>query len=484
MAIKIPLTQGAYEARSIIADAQRCINLYQEANPKDSPFPFTLYPTPGLDLLTTAPVVGPLRATYTASNGTFFAVVANKVYTVSTAYVWTLLGSIGTSTGFVSITDNTLACVLVDGSPNGYAIELATNNFAAISATNFFGANTVAYLDTYLLFNRPGTNQFYFTFSNATYAMLIGGTAFDPLDIAAKTGGNDNIQGLAVMHRELWLIGVQTSEVWFDAGGTDFAFQAMPGAFVEHGCTASGSIAKYDLALYWLGQDQAGNSVVFEGAQYRVRRISTHAIEKDIATYPTKSDALGFTYLQEGHVFYVLIFPSANVTWVFDVGEGMWHRRCWSDDEGGLNRWRPNCYAQFNNQLVVGDFENGNLYGLNLDTYLDAGDPIVRIRSFPHVTEENDRLIHKNLIAAFEVGNQMSDATLDQDKVSLRWSDNAGRSYGEAVLQSFGNTGEYLTSMQWNRLGLARDRVYEFSWSAPVKTALQGVYLEVMKCAS
>ncbi len=78
----------------------------------------------------------------------------------------------------------------------------------------------------------------------------------------------------------------------------------------------------------------------------------------------------------------------------------------------------------------------------------------------------------------------MSDATLDQCEVSLRWSDNAGRSYGEAVLQSFGNTGNYLTSMQWNRLGLARDRVYEFSWSAPVKTALQGVYLEVMKSAS
>jgi hypothetical protein len=481
---KIPLTIGAYEARSILADAQKSINLYQEKNPKDSPFPFTLYQTPGLDYLTVAPVVGPVRAEYKASNGNFYVVVGANVYTVSTAYVWTLLGTLSTSTGFVSITDNTLACVIVDGSANGRAIKLSDNTFGNISATNFFGANTVAYMDTYLIFNRPGTNQFYFTYSNATYEQLIAGTAFDPLDIAGKTGGSDNIVGLAVMHRELWLIGELTSEVWFNAGGAEFAFQAMPGAFIEHGCTAVGSIAKYDLALYWLGQDAAGNSVVFEGAQYRVRKISTNAIDNEISAYPTKSDALGFCYQQEGHIFYVLNFPAANATWVNDVGEAQWHRRSWSDEDGGLNRWRANCFSVFNNLLVVGDFESGKLYALNLDTYLDAGDPIIRTRSFPHITQSNDRSIHTNLILAMEVGNEMSTDTDDQHMVSLRWSDDAGRSYGNAVLQTLGATGGYDTSIQFTRLGLARDRVYEASWSAPVKTVLQGAYLDLIKCAS
>ena len=481
---KIPLVLGAYEARSIIADAQKCINLFQESNPEDAPYPKTYYPTPGLELLTTAPVVGQVRGLYTASNGNFYAVVGANVYTVSTAYVWTLLGTLTTNSGYVSIKDNTLVCVIVDGTANARAINLADNSFGNVSGTNFFAADRVDYIDTYLIFNRKGTNQWFFTYSNATYAMFIGGTAFDPLDIAAKTGGNDNIVGLAVMHREVWLVGADTSEVWFDAGGTDFAFQAMPGAFVEHGCTAVGSIAKYDLALYWLGQDTSGANIVFEGAQYRVKRISTHAIEKDIATYSNTQDALGFTYLQEGHIFYVLTFPTANVTWVYDVSESQWHKRCWSDENGGLNRWRGNCFAPFNNQLVVGDWENGNLYALNLDYYLDYGNPVVRVRSFPHITEENDRLIHKSLIVAMEVGNEMDTSTGDQFQVSLRWSDNAGRSYGDAVEQSLGDTGQYLTSVQFNRLGLARDRVYEFSWSAPVKTCIQGVYLDILKAAS
>lgn len=482
--MKIPLIIGAYEARSIIADAQKCVNLFMETNPKDSPFPYTHYPTPGTQLLTTSPVVGVVRQAYQASNGNFYVVVANKVYTVSTAYIWTLLGTIGTSSGFVSMIDNSICCVIVDGSSNGYVIDLATNTFGSISSTNFFGANRVDYLDTYLIFNRPGTRQFYFTLANATYTMFTTGTAFDPLDIAAKNGGNDNLVACAVMHREIWMIGQNTSEVWFDAGATDFAFQAMPGAFVEHGCTAVGSIAKYDLGLYWLGQDKAGNSVVFRGAQYNVTRISTHAIEKDISFYSTTADALGFVYLQEGHVFYVLTFPTANVTWVFDILESHWHKRAWQDSEGNLNRWRSNCFSPFNNKLVVGDYENGNLYSLDLDYYLDNGAPIVRIRSFPHLTEENDRLVHRNLIAAMEVGDEMDTSTGDQPEVSLSWSDNAGRSYGTPVFQTLGNTGEYLTSVQWNRLGLARDRVYELSWSAPMKTSLQGVYLDVIKAAS
>ncbi len=486
---KIPLTLGAYEARSAIADAQKCINLYAEKNPKDSPFPFTNYPTPGTVIQTTAPIVGEVRAQYTASNGNLYIVVFNTVYFVSPSYIWTVLGTLTTTTGFVSIKDNTLVAVIVDGTSFAFCIKLADNSWNAVSGTNFYATDVVDYVDTYLLFNRKGTNQFFFSFSNADFAMFVGGTAFDPLDIAAKTGGTDNIIGLKVMHRELWLIGEKTSEVWFDAGATDFAFQAMPGAFVEHGCTAVGSIAKYDLAIYWLGQDSSGANVVFEGAQYRVRTVSTKAIDREIATYTGKEGALGFTYLQEGHVFYVLIFPEANVTWVYDIGEEKWHRRCWSDEQGILNRWRANCFTPYNGLLLVGDFENGNIYRLDLDTYLDSydgtdGDPITRTRSFPHVTNENDRLVHKNFLLAMEVGNKMSAVTNDNDQVSLRWSDNAGRSYGEAVLQSLGETGGYLASIQWNRLGLARDRVYEVSWSAPVKTSIQGAYLEVVKSAS
>lgn len=566
--MKIPLTIGAYEAKSIIADAQKCVNLYMEQNPPDSPYPYTHYLTPGTALTTTAPFLEEVRGQYTASSGALYIVVGARVYTVSSGYSWTLLGTIGTSGGPVSMKDNSLALVLVDGSPNGYAIDLQTNAFASIVGNAFYGSDRVDYLDTYFIFNRPGTNEFYISLSEATYAMLTGGpivtasitsggttytngtytgvsltggsgsgavatitvaanvvsnvvrsddgtsyrvgdvlsavaaniggtgsgftytvsavdeSGFDPLDVAAKTGGNDKLVACAVMHREIWLIGEATSEVWYNSGAADFTFQAMPGAFVEHGCQAVASIAKYDLALYWLGQDTSGNSVVFEGAGYRVTPVTTRALANEINSYSVKSDAIGFTYLQEGHVFYVLTFPTEDVTWVFDITERHWHQRAWADTEGQLHRWRPNSYSVFNNASLVGDYQNGNIYTLDLDTVQDNGQPIVRQRSFPHVTDNGDRVLHTAFTADMAVGAPLVDGTTDSPNVSLSWSDNRGESYGNPVEQSLGNVGEYLTQPQWSRLGLARDRVYLLSWSAPMITALNGAYLEIIKSGS
>jgi hypothetical protein len=57
--MRVPLTQGFYKARSIIANAQREVNLYPEKNPDDSPVPVTHYPTAGLRLLNGVPLFTP-----------------------------------------------------------------------------------------------------------------------------------------------------------------------------------------------------------------------------------------------------------------------------------------------------------------------------------------------------------------------------------------------------------------------------------------
>ena len=566
--MKVALVTGAYDARSVVATAQRCVNLYMEKNPEDVPYPFTHYPTPGLTYLGVAPLLAEVRGLYTASNNHLYGVVANKLYDISSAWVFTLVGTINTSSGPVSMKDNTLCMVLVDGTTDGWAIDLATNAFGAIVSTAWYGSTHVDYLDTFFIFNRLNTNQFYSSLSNVTFLDLLGGpiltasltnagssytngtysnvsltggngslatativvagtvistvtlvnggqdyragdvlsanaadiggtgsgfawtvltvgsSAFDPLYIAGKTGGNDLLVAAPVMHREISLIGVGTSEVWYDSGAADFPFQAMPGAFIEHGCQAVYSIAKYDLSLFWLAQDSSGNSFILEETGYKVRMISTRAIANEINSYAVKSDAIGFTYIQQGHAFYVLTFPTQSVTWVWDIVEQHWHQRQWNDSDGNAFRWRPNCVAIFNNKIVAGDFQNGQIYSIDLDNYQDAGNPIVRIRSFPYLENEGDRIIYRNLIAWMEVGAQLTPGTTDSANMTLRISNDYGVSFPIAIIQSMGDVGAYLTSIQFNRLGLARARVFEVSWSAPMKTALTGVFVEVIPTGS
>lgn len=253
--MRVPLTLGAYTAKSLIAEAQRCVNLYGEQNPQDAPAPFTYYPTPGLTLVSTPPAAGESRGIYTASNGARFEVVGPNVYAVDATNNYTQLGTLSSISGHVSMVDNGTSVFIVDGTAVGFTIALAGNVMTQVTDPAFYGADKVDFVDGYFVFNKPGTPQF--------YVSLYNDIKFDSLDIASKSTYSDNLVTLAVMHREIWLLGALTTEVWFNTGATDFTFGRMPGVFIEHGCAAKHSVAKIDLALFWLGRDLQGQGVVF-----------------------------------------------------------------------------------------------------------------------------------------------------------------------------------------------------------------------------
>lgn len=69
--------------------------------------------------------------------------------------------------------------------------------------------------------------------------------------------------------------------------------------------------------------------------------------------------------------------------------------------------------------------------------------------------------------------------TLEQDLVWLDWSDSAGHNWSNPVSQSLGATGRYNTSLQFQRLGYGRSRVFRLTWSAPVATSLTGAWIDV-----
>lgn len=480
--MQLPLVSGAYVGQSLIANAQRCVNLYPEKNQEDAPFPFTHYPTPGLKLLASSPLgVSPSRGLYTATNGNLYRIVGNSVYSVDSAWVHTLLGTMATSTGMCYMIDNGLVMVIVDGSSMGYCVDIASNNYGTIAPSNFYGGNRVQYLDTYFLLNKPGTQIWYISLSLVTFAQLVAGTAFNALDFAAKVGYADPLITLSVVHREVWLLGSLTGEVWYNSGAADFTYEQLPGAFIEHGIIAVDSVAEYDLGAYWVSRDKAGIGMVLKGSQYVAERITTHAIETELSKYSTISDAVGKIYQQRGHVFYVLTFPTADKTWVYDESQRLWHERASIDNNGVFHAVKFNCLASAYGKIVAGDTTAGTLYQLDIDTYKDLEMPIPRIRSWPHLLDDDKRVIYPGFAAKMGVGED--DGSLDSTSqtnppvVFLRWSDDGGKTFGNAMAQSLGALGQWKTDIQWNRLGMGRDRVFELSWSVPAKTALNGAYL-------
>jgi len=288
--------------------------------------------------------------------------------------------------------------------------------------------------------------------------------------------------GLIADHRELWVFGTDSVEVWYNAGAADFPLQRIQGAFNEIGCVSAYTIAKMDNGLFWLGTDARGQGIVYRANGYTGVRISTHAIEYAIAQYGNISDALAYTYQQEGHAFYVLTFPSGNATWVYDVATQAWHERAGLNN-GEFMRHRSNCQCNFGGNIVVGDFENGNIYTFDLDVYADNGGVQKWLRSWRALpTGQNNlkRTAHHSLQLDCEAGVGLNLGQGSDPQVMLRWSDDGGHTWSNEHWSPLGKIGAYGQRTFWRRLGMTlklRDRVYELSGTDPNKIAIMGAEL-------
>lgn len=467
--MRVPLLVGAYQARSFIASAQRCINLYPEKNPEDETFPTTHYPTPGATVLLTAPEKV-WRCLYTASDNRLFGVCGGYVYQIKDDLTLKLIGSVAPLLTPCCMVDNGVQILLVDGTSEGYTITLKDLSYAKVSNGAFYGSTRVAVVDGYLLLNRPGTRQWYIT--------LFSDVDFDALDFASKIGAPDLLVAVGVTRRNVFLFGEQTTEVWTNTGGTNFTFSRLPGAFIQFGCKAPYSLCEADGSLYWVSQSPQGECMVLRTENYDRARISTNAIESELQKYERVDDAIGYVHQMDGHYWYVLTFPTASKTWVFDLSTEQWHERAYLQENGTFTRHRSNCFAFWNGRHVVGDYEDGRLYELSLDVYNDAGNEIRRVRSFPHIVNDGNRVAYRSFQADMEAGEPSALEPDAAPEIRLRYSDTKGASWSQHISTTIGFRGDYKAIARWFRLGQARDRIFEVSWSADVKTALNGAFVE------
>lgn len=486
---RIPILGGAYQSRSIISGSQRCINLYPEKNDDpQAPVPVTHYPTPGLTLKGTPTTAGPARCLYRATNGDLFEVIRSSVYFISALFQYQKLGELeGASPTIVSMVDNGIAVLIVDGSELGYAIKLNTHEFKQVNDPNFLGGTRVDYMDTYFMLNVPGTRSWYISLPQVTFENLTAGAitppniyaAFDPLDIAAKTGSADSIVSVIAMHRNPWLVGALTSEIWYNSGAADFTFGSIPGVFIEHGCVAPYSVARQDLSVFWLSQDREGKAIILRGsADYSISELSSKGIEAIITDMPEITDAIGGCFQQNGHAFYVLTFPTANRTFAVELKTGQWHELAWTDGNGNLNRHRANCWAFAYGLNLVADWQNGKVYQLDPNAFTDFGGPITRLRTVPHMLNDGKQARMDKIMADLQGGTLTSATPDNPPKVYLRTSTDRGASFGNAREGEFGAAGDYSQFPTWRNCGLARDFVHEISWSEPINTVFNGLFYE------
>jgi hypothetical protein len=467
---RVPILGGSYNQASLIAGAQRAVNLYPERNSEaaQAPVNVTHYPRPGLRLLSTPPAGGQGRGLYTATNGDLYAVINQALYYINPDFVWRQIGSLLTaSTTPVYFADNGINALLVDGSAFGVNITLSSRTALAIADPNFLGGDRITFLNFFMLLNQPHSPNFYST-------MAVSAT-FNALFFGSLTEWPGNCIAVIASEAALWVFGPYKGEVWADAGTSPFAFQVLSGVIIEHGLAGPYALGRQDVNVYWLSQSPEGARMAMRGAANAAQRISTHAIEHEWLTYAKVSDCIVQTYQIRGHAFILYHFPTVDRTWCFDEATQEWHEEAFYDVNGVQHRTRDTFMAYAYGKNVSLDWSNGNLYQRDETVFSDNGISCVYIRGMPHlIGEEFERITLWRVIADMECGNV---GNTPNPLVTLQLSRDRGRSFVTHSVQTMGKTGQYVAKPTFNRCGQAAyDIVAQLSWAADVKTALNGVF--------
>jgi hypothetical protein len=468
---------GSYTSQSSNVDAEMAMNFYPE-NP-ESPgarTAVTLYSTPGKSIA--YQLIGPSVRGGIQFQGLCFAVSGATFYQLFANGTATALATIAADNNPVPFAAGPNQIVFVSAGTM-YVWNFTISTLTTIPTSTLVRpiVSQVVYLDGFYVATFTGTGQF--QVSNPDDA-----TTWPLLDTAIVSVFPDFIVSMVAAYRQIWFFGPKQTAVYYDSGAPIQPFAPVSGGFIETGAGATYASCFMDGSPFWMGADDRGAGVAWRGNAYNPVRVSTFATEFAWAQYPAGvTDAISFTYQEQGHTFWHLYFPSGNATWVYDAASGQWHQRgFWNGGVFTADRARCHFYA-FGKHLV-GDWNSGNVYQQAINIYSDFGNPIRRVRRAATVGTELEWIYHYQLQVDMEVGlgpiPPLYDGAGKQraPQVFLHWSDDGAHSWSNQYEKSVGAAGEYTKRVVWRRLGRSRQRTYELSCSDPIPYRIVDAYLK------
>ncbi len=468
----IPFVGASYESISPAFSSQTTINLYPVTpkQPDQTKYASALFATPGKELYLDLTGFSVRQIYQTVSF--LYAVVDDIFYQIDTSGVATARGTLSTNTGLCQMTSNFTQIGIVDGTNTLYVYDTVSTVFSSNAIPNGDTAKTIVFQDAYGIFTLDNSTSFQITDAGDMTSMNILNRGS-----VSSSAQQNQLVTVASHILELWLFGTIRTEIWRNTGDPIFTYQRAEGIFIEMGCAARASVQVLDNSIIWLARDEHGEAYVCRANGYTPVIISTEPLQRIFADYSDISDAFSYSYVEDGHLFYVLTFPTAQTTWVYDVTTQLWHQRTsWSTTQYRTLRDLSNCYAFFNGAHIVGDVNSGKLYRMSTSIYSEAGNPIYRERTLPSITNDLHYMTCRSIQVDIESGVGIASGQGSDPQVMLQASKDG--IWGNELWRSAGKIGQRNARVRWNRNDIARNWIFRLSMTDPVKWALLSVTAE------
>ena len=378
------------------------------------------------------------------------AVSDGEVFSITEDGVATNIGrglNAGQTVSFINCNPGgTHTVIMANGSSiyktTGASVEKIDDTDAPTNVT------TVTFLDQYIIANNSATPYFYWSDINDP-------DTWSALSFATAEVKPDDVTGVATNWDELFVMGTESIEVWYNDGSSPFI--RRDGATINRGTISPNSFHRVGNTFMYL--DSNRHVVKLDG---RNPVIVSNEIDQDLAKIKVLEDAFAMVIDIEGRAFYVLNFRSANQTFAYDFKMNTWSRWGQYDPQAfAYSRFLGNSHAYCIdwNKHIVGSKDDGKLYVMS-DSYNTSADDYLRLRvqtgHIDHGTMSGKRA--RDLRLRGKRGS-----TAANGKLMLRYRDNGKGQWSREYILDTGAAGDYVIDWSVFLGGIYRTRQYEIT---------------------
>ena len=493
------------------------LNMFEETvDANESYVQKVLRPIPGYKTITTT-IHGNCRGMFTVPNGykgkpATYAVFDDTLYLIMNDKWPLAVGQLtpGSSPVHFAVTGNregfSSHLVIVDGNAC-YAVP--TQVLPAVQTASFkiiqlpyrtaerlqtIQPTHVAYLYGYIVVNDSGTDNFYisyqFPFERKTEGDVVDDNIFQ---VGSEEWGYtgqyqqsywqpDNTNALVANGSRLFTFGEKSYQLFQYTNDLNVPFNSPDTAAKNIGLKAIDSLCQIADIMLWLGSSDIGNNGIYlNKGGVESERVSTPAIERQLAKLKTVKDARAQIWQDNQHIFYVINFPSGNLTLCYDITEQSWTNRCSIDDKNNQKSWRYE-FATMNSDGKIWQACKEGIVEQTEDNWTEHdGNPILRLRRGGVIYSNYQNFIINNIELSTNNG-QYNKFYEDSVKMMMRFSTD-GSTWSDEEVVDIGHTGDYDYDTIFYNFGLAKVFTIEFSCSENVPFALYNIKINADECS-
>jgi hypothetical protein len=454
--VPVNVAGPSYHDRSRPLSSQETRNFYHELlhSGKEQ---YVIKSFPGQTYLANAGA-GADRGSHVMANVPY-RVVGTTLYSVTSGWVYTAIGSIPGTERCIFADDGTdmfIACgggVVKQYTPS-------TGTLSTVTDTNITGAKSVAYLN----------NQFLYTFDHLTVVSNVSdGATANGLNAIDEESSPDLLIRDYVFQQVIYRFGETSCPSWWNPVTASVPpIERIDGQVLGAGLAAIHAVTSSRDWIYFVGTDKQ----IYQARGAQLNQFSSAALAGAIQDYSDISDCWASTFTLDNKTMILFSFPTAGHTWCTSEELGI---DGWFELSAGVgtNEYNAGSIVEAYGKVLIGASSGGNLYHLDFTSYDQGGATWQRRRVLGSINGDalgakGYRVEMSRMEFIMETGTGLITGQGSDPKIMIEASYDGGRTWTTGQWLRIGRLGEYTLRAEWYNMRSFTDMMVRLTITDPV----------------